>query len=404
MSKSMEQYGRSVMSGADNSVPAILLRAGLSMIEPLYAALMAGRNLLYDSQAFATHSLPRPVISVGNITAGGTGKTPVVRWLADELRKAGHRPAILLRGYKVGSGVTSDEQVMLDHHLNDETRAPVRIGVNPSRTLAGQSMLEEHPDVTVFILDDAFQHRQLEREMDLVLINAADPFGYEHVHPRGLLREPLRSLQRADAFIITRADQVSPVRRRDIERRIRQQNRRAPIYRANHAHTGLRSSGCSAADDPDCAIDDLSRRPFFAFCGIGNPASFQRQLEELEGRFVGHHWFPDHHDYTEQDIIDVKRQAKEAGAELVVTTEKDWVKISGFSVAQDHDPEIWRTELEIEFWDDEGQRLLDQIRQKIDNAGRPEPGSTVTGAAVAGAARRRATGPPASRRPVAGRW
>jgi tetraacyldisaccharide 4'-kinase len=369
MSKSLEQYGRGVMSGADNSIGAIVLRLLLALLEPLYAALMTLRNLAYDTGAFRRHSLPRPVISVGNITAGGTGKTPVVRWMADALRRAGWRPAILLRGYKVGSGVTSDEQVMLDHHLNDPSRPPVQIGVNTSRMLAGQSMLKEHPEVTVFILDDAFQHRQLRREFDLVLINAADPFGYEHVHPRGLLREPMRELRRADAFLLTRSDQVADLRRHDIERRLRQQNRHAPIYHANHAHTGLRSPECPAADDPDCTLEELVERAFFAFCGIGNPASFQRQLEELGGEFVGHHWFPDHYDYTEQDIEQVKQMARDAGAELIVTTEKDWVKIAGFAAARETEPPIWRAELEIEFWGDEGEKLLQQILEKIGTPG-----------------------------------
>jgi tetraacyldisaccharide 4'-kinase len=360
MKPSLEQFGRQVMSGADMSLRGIALRAGLSAAEPLYAALMAGRNLLYDSGLFPDHRLPRRVISVGNITAGGTGKTPVVRWLADALRRRGRLPAVLLRGYKIGSGVTSDEQVMLDHHLNAPGRPPIPIETNPSRLLAGQRVLERHPEVSDFVLDDGFQHRQLHRDFDLVLVSATDPFGYGRVHPRGLLREPLRGLERADALLITRADQVEPRRLREIERRLRQQNRHAPIYRSNHAHTGLRTDDCAAADDPDCSLEDLRRRRFFAFSGIGNPAGLQQQLEHLGGSFVGRRWFPDHHDYKDAEIAGVKEAARQAGAETVITTEKDWVKISSFSSARDGIP-IWRIELSIRFWDDDGQRLLEQV-------------------------------------------
>ena len=188
------------MSGERRGVRASVLRGTLGAAEPLYAAAVRGRNWLFD-RGVGVRRLPRPVVSVGNITAGGTGKTPVVLWLADRLRRKGRRPAVLLRGYEAEGRPQrrADAARGAARTRRARCRPRIAVGVNPNRLAGGDGVLRGRPDVDVFVLDDGFQHRKLARDFDLVLIDAAQPFGYGHVHPRGLLREPLAGLRRADA-------------------------------------------------------------------------------------------------------------------------------------------------------------------------------------------------------------
>src|SRR4051812_23350103 len=199
----MEDFYRRVMNGTERGVAAMSLRALTSAIEPIYRGVVNARNARFD-RGRSVQRVDRPVISVGNITTGGTGKTPVVRWLADALRARGIQPAILMRGYKSAPGQTSDEQELLRSQLPS-----VVVHANPDRVAGAQEVLRDHPDVQAFILDDGFQHRRLHRDFDLVLIDATNPFGYDRLLPRGLLREPLAGLARAHAILITRADQSS---------------------------------------------------------------------------------------------------------------------------------------------------------------------------------------------------
>src|SRR4051812_22379030 len=185
------------MSGEARGVGAALLRAGLSVISPVYATVMRGRNAKFDLGLGVTR-LPRPVISVGNITAGGTGKTPVVRWLCERLRDTGERPAVLMRGYKAAAGERGDEAAMLEGMLNRSGVQNVVVHAQADRVAGGLGVLRDHPDVSVFVLDDGFQHRRLARDFDLVLVDACEPLGYGRVFPRGLLREPACGLGRAD--------------------------------------------------------------------------------------------------------------------------------------------------------------------------------------------------------------
>src|SRR5687767_11141712 len=168
------------MSGEQAGLVAGVLRTGMSAAEPFYAAVAAARNRLFDAGLRKSHLLPRPVVSVGNITTGGTGKTPVVRWLAERLRDHGRRVAVLARGYGATAGEAGDEQVMLDHLLNDGTTDARRVVLvaNPDRVAAATRLLGERPETDAFVLDDGFQHRRLARDLDVVLVSATSPFGY----------------------------------------------------------------------------------------------------------------------------------------------------------------------------------------------------------------------------------
>lgn len=367
MGESWEQYGHRVISGQAAGVAAGALRAGLRIAEPFYASLMRARNGMYASGLFGARPLGRPAISVGNITAGGTGKTPFVLWLANRLREQGHRPAILMRGYKSAGGI-SDEQRMLEMHLNDGAKVPISAHANPSRIAGAQQAISAHPEIDVFILDDAFQHRKVARNLDIVLINAASPFGYGHVIPRGLLREPMCGLARAQAIVLTHSDESSDVAA--LERDIREHAPAAPIFHAKHALVGLRG----AESRPDTIpLDELRRRRFFAVSGIGHPESLLRRLNEFGASFVGHHWFGDHHAYTADDLKVIRNRARAAGAEWIVVTEKDWAKIERLGGANADEPGIYRLRMEMQFSGNDEQRMLDLAGTVFTGVKAPSP-------------------------------
>jgi len=355
----LENYARQVMSGQATGARAGALRAALLLAEPFYGAAMRARNRLFDVGLRKSHKLPRPVISIGNITTGGTGKTPMVLWLAERLCDEGRRVAILSRGYGSKAGELGDELTMLDRMLNSGEHSPVFVRANPDRVAAANELLRQHPEVDVFILDDGFQHRRVARDLDVVLINATSPFGFGHVLPRGMLREPLSGLSRAGAIVLTHADRVSADELSRIEQTIRAHNPHAPIYRTFHAHTGLRSPDASS---PPRSEDELSQVPFFAFAGIGSPDLLDAQLRAYGSTYVGRHWFADHHPYSEAELSELRQAAQAANAKVLVTTEKDWAKIASLPSTTAGLP-IWRIDMTLRFAGDHEHHFLDQVHQ-----------------------------------------
>jgi tetraacyldisaccharide 4'-kinase len=350
MNQSTEERFRQVMSGSDVSTWASLLRAAASCVEPFYAGLMRLRNALYDEKIFRARNLRLPAISVGNLTTGGTGKTPVVRWLGDRFRAAGLAPAVLMRGYKSTSAGISDEQAVL-------AAAGLTVIVDPNRIRGAANALARFPATKIFILDDAMQHRRAKRNFDLVLIHAAEPFGFNRVFPRGLLREPLTGLKRADAVTITHADEVTPQELDSITFIIRRVNSRVPIFHCDHVISGLRSNSGLLP------IESLSGKKYFAFCGIGSPASFFWRLSNWGGTAVGTQALDDHHDYTQLETNRLVEAAKSAGAEMLITTAKDWVKLERFAAIAALP--IYRAELSLRFWQQQEEALLKAILAKL---------------------------------------
>ena len=204
----------------------------------------------------------------------------------------------------------------------------------------------------MFVLDDGFQHRRLHRDFDLVLINATEPFGFKHVHPRGLLREPLNGLQRADAIMITRFDEVDPARVKEIEREIQRHCPDMPIFHASHAPVQILDG------DSRRGLADLANKRTFAFCAIGDPESFFRQVKKLAGELVGTQAFPDHHAYGETELSSLMALANKA--EVMICTEKDWAKIA--SLPRTAMP-LWRLEMAIQFREGDEARLLSRMVQ-----------------------------------------
>ena len=358
MGDSTEQFAHELMSGQRRGIMASLLRGVLRITETPYAMLMRVRNGLYDAGALKSHRLAMPVISVGNITAGGTGKTPMVQWLVAQLWQRGMKPAVLMRGYRRGASGVSDEQSLLSDALATPQGATI-VHAEPDRVAAAQRVLREHAEVDSFVLDDGFQHRRLARDFDLVLIDATRPFGYGHVHPRGLLREPMTGLRRADAFVLTRSDLTGDHECRRITSVLRTHNPSAPVYRARHEHVGLRSV------DATLPLETLRDKRFYAAAGIANPAGLQQQLAALPGSCVGFRAFADHHDYSQSDLAALRQTAGQAGAQMILVTEKDWAKLKHLPGARDEKLPFFRLDLRLAV--DGGSGLVDLIEARIES-------------------------------------
>jgi tetraacyldisaccharide 4'-kinase len=384
MNESREQWALRVLSGEDRGIGASLLRGALALAEPFYAGAMLARNALYDAGVLRSHQLPRPTISVGNLTTGGTGKTPMVRWLAEQLIARSVRPAILTRGYRAEqTGGSSDEAEMLATMLGDRAA----VVVNPDRVAGAQAAMRREPAPAVFVLDDAFQHRRVRREFDLVLVNAAEPFGFGHVLPRGLLREPMHGLGRANAVVITRANTVSGDQLQQVSQALRYWDNYIPIYVADHVHAAV-----ITRDGERLPVDVLRERKFFAFAGVASPASLRSQFESYGATFAGLRAFPDHHAYAAADLEHVAAEATAAGATMIVTTEKDWVKVHALPLPANL-PMLARTELEIRFRQAHGDDLMTRIMQRITIAW-PSSAAAQAATAAARAAEKSAAGSP----------
>jgi tetraacyldisaccharide 4'-kinase len=296
----------------------------------LYGVITRTHARLYERGIFQPAKLDRPVISIGNITAGGTGKTPMVEWVAKTLAAAGKKVCILTRGYKranpnqrvlVSDGKTvfsnptdaGDEPYLLANNL----RGIAAVISDANRFSAGEGAIK-HLATDCFVLDDGFQHFRLARSLDIVLIDATDPWGGKQMLPAGRLREPLAGLKRADCFVLTRCNQVEAVGnlRNDLVKLAGDR----PIFSSRMVETGLKSLAGSANSS-------LQTESVAAFCAIGNPRSFFTLLRRsgyesrLETSFV------DHHVYTQADIDRLVSAAQQAGAQSLITTAKDAVKL-----------------------------------------------------------------------------
>jgi tetraacyldisaccharide 4'-kinase len=273
----------------------------------VYGSVTQLRAELYKHNWLKQKRLNRPVISVGNITVGGTGKTPMVVWLAERLLAEGKRVAILSRGYR-GSHGTGDEIELMKQRL--EGRAI--FGVGPDRYSEGQRL--ESAGVDVYLLDDGFQHLQLARDVDIVLVDSTRPPRQEFVLPAGRLREPPSSLHRAHIVVLTRTGQPNPTTSAI------QSRSPFPAYSASTKLLGFRRQSPGNSQEP---LRPFLTGSFFAFCGIGNPGAFFADLERWGLRLAGRRIFRDHHRYTHEEIATLERAAESAGASALVTTEKD---------------------------------------------------------------------------------
>ena len=255
------------------------------------------------------------MVSVGNLTLGGTGKTPMVEYVARWGRARGLRIAILSRGYGSEGGL-NDEGRVLEANLPDVPHLQGR-----DRTALAKVAVEELESEWL-VLDDGFQHRRLARDLDIVLLDALDPFGLGRIFPRGLLREPIGSLRRAGVVVLSRGDLISEADRTVIRREAERRAGRLRWAVARHAPLALLAEGGA-----EQSVATIQGQPVAAFCGIGNPEGFRRTLLGLGVSLLGFRPFPDHHIYTAQDVAEIASWSRSLGAALILTTQKDSVKL-----------------------------------------------------------------------------
>lgn len=323
-----------------------LFGAVLTALSLIYGILVRIRALFYWLHLLKVNKLPCPVISIGNITLGGTGKTPTVISVAKFLTRSQKQPLVVSRGYGrkkesevlavsdgssllVNAGTGGDEPVLIASRLPG---VPVFVGSDRYQAaLAGLKKFQ----TDVVILDDGFQHRSLARTVDIVLVDATDPFGNGKLFPAGILREPISALKRAQAILITRIDQA--VNSEELKTKIRRVTS-APVFTSSHQPVGLVE--CSTGDVKSLA--SLRGARSFVFSGIARPSSFTALLSSLGVNVAVKSAYPDHHEYQKSDLASIYEKAADARVNMIITTEKDMVRL------RDLKPDgIWALRIEL---------------------------------------------------------
>ncbi len=366
---------RKLISGQKAGLGAGLVRLLLGVAARGYAIVIRLRNFSYSKGWLKTHRADAPVISIGNITTGGTGKTPLVIWLCKKLtenlklKTKNYKCAILTRGYKTRRAScvmrraknTRDTQYDIRDTIDEpailiESCPETKVIVNPDRAAGAAEAVNKFGAKTL-VMDDGFQHRRLGRDLDIVTIDATRPFGYGKMLPAGLLREPLVSLKRANAAVITRCDQTTEAKLTQIEEKLQQVNPNMTIARSIHAAVCVKST-----NDKEISLEQLKDKKIFAFCGIGNPEAFLNTIKALGPELVGSKVYNDHHHYSDDCLADICRQAAHLKADLILTTQKDWTKITRLAPAK-RDIPLTYLAIEIKFLAGE-----DKLTGLIENA------------------------------------
>ncbi len=324
-----------------------------STMDPLELIYYTGYSVMRSLTLRRQKRLPCKVISVGNIATGGTGKTPAVIAIAEEAKRRGYLPCILTRGYKgkakgpcfvKGSGIKGerapdkeplhelfgDEPVLMAERLKDvpivKCFSRYEGGLFALKALSARSPAKSHQGL-VFILDDGYQHWDLYRDMDILLIDSTNPFGNRRLLPSGILREPLKEINRANLIVITKTGPKREVKK-ELMNEIRTHNPAAKIYPSEHQASYL----TDIKSNKRLPVDSISGMPVFGFCGIGNPGSLRETLLNSGAEIKGFMPFRDHHNYTNKDMALIKNAARKCGAEWIVTTEKDIIKVKGLEL------------------------------------------------------------------------
>lgn len=335
----------------------------------VYGAGARARAAAYQRGWLRRRHLGRPVISIGNLTAGGTGKTPLVRWAAERLSQQGFQPAILTRGYRREKGPDAivippkEGRVPEPREVGDEAAwlarmlPQVPIGVSADRFHTGEMIAENYP-VDVFVLDDGFQHWPLARDLDVVALDAMRGISDNEILPAGLQREPVSALERADVVVITRAELVDAGRLEEFHALVRGVGPEVVMVEARNRLEYLRD----VANGTEAPADTYEGQPVHGFCGIGNPDAFFRDLRLWGFDVVRESVFPDHHVYRDLNF------ARDGGVAAFLTTEKDAMNLAGVSLSAAGAPVLaCVTRLEIDAED----VLDDEFKLLV---GRPESG------------------------------
>ncbi len=347
MADSHQEFVR-LISGERRGIAASAMRAGLVLASMPYSWCMMVRNNLYDWHWLPQHRASVPVVVVGNLTAGGTGKTPAVEYVSRFYRRQNRQVAILSRGYGSQDG-RNDEALVLEANLDD---VPHLQGAD--RLSLAQTAVEEL-ERDLLVLDDGFQHRRLARDLDVVLVDATQPWGYGWCLPRGLLREGPSSLRRAGAIIVTRSDQVDQRQLENLLRNIERLAPGCPIAQSKHAPTVLQNT------QAEMELAQLQGRPVATVCGIGNPQAFLATLRGLGADVIDQKIYPDHFAYQRRDVADIQAWARQLPEEAwLVTTQKDWVKLR---IDQLGNRPLWSLRIALEIT--EGEHILQVALLKV---------------------------------------
>ena len=311
------QKFRELVSGKKKGFTGFAFQLATSVAEIPYSWAVAWRNRKYDQGKKEIITVDAAVISVGNLTVGGTGKTPMVSWLCRYLRGQQIRVAIVSRGYGALKGSTeNDEALELYQNLPDVPQVQ-----NPDRVAGAKLAIEEFESQCI-VLDDGFQHRRIDRDLDLVLLDALEPFGFEHQLPRGTLRESIQGLKRADIVILSRAGFLKDTQRRVIKERVQKISPTALWAEVHHEpHSLLNHQGEVET------LEYLSGKKVIAFCAVGNPRGFEFTLQECGCEVLNLKVFPDHHEYQREDIESLRAWAETHQTDLILCTHKDLVKV-----------------------------------------------------------------------------
>lgn len=339
---------KSAIANDSNSLSDICIRAALWCASQPYAAAIWMRNRAFDQGLKKTTRVAAPVISVGNLTAGGTGKTPTVAYLAKWFREREYRIAILSRGYGAGPDGRNDEAKELEAILPDVPHLQ-----SPDRVSIANVAIEEL-EMQALILDDGFQHRKIARDLEIVLLDAREPFGFGHLLPRGLLREPPRSLKRADIVIATRADQVDAQKLATIRSKVQRYNPKAAWLESVHYPTRLRNAEGETED-----IGWLRGKTVTVVCSIGNPAAFLDTVQSTGAATSAKIIFPDHHLFHSGDMQEIATKATAASCDAILCTGKDLAKID---VPQLNGIPIWSIDIELRISNGE-EALTDHLEE-----------------------------------------
>jgi len=310
------------------------------MFSRLHKAVLQQRVSLYENGFFKSFSLGAFTVSVGNLTVGGTGKTPLVARVAEILSEAGEKVCIISRGYKRENPktcvlVSDGEKILVNaKQAGDEPFELARkllgraIVVADANRVAAGNWARENFGITAFVLDDAFQHLRARRDLDIVTVDATNPFGNGKLLPFGILREPVQNLKRADAVVITRGNLVETID--DLKTEIRGLNANCQIFVSENKTVNLTQVKEFLIkpnyENSHFRINDAKQK-FLAFCGLGNPNNFFRQLRGENSDLAATEFFPDHYFYKQSDIEKLEKKAGQAGASALLTTAKDAVKL-----------------------------------------------------------------------------
>jgi len=351
---------RKLISGQRTDYAAAILRFFLTIASQIYTVIISLRNFLYSKKWLKVYTVSVPVISIGNITTGGTGKTPIVIWLCKLLQNKNIFCAVLTRGYKThtqtramsdGQRATTDEPAILTKSCPE-----AKIIINPDRVTGAAKAVNDF-DAKVLIMDDGFQHRRLHRDLEIVAIDATCPFGYGKILPAGLLRESVVSLKRADAAVLTRCDQVEEMQLAELEDKLLRINPDMIVAKSIHKPSCAKSIG-----GEEINLDKLKGKRIVAFCGIGNPDAFFSTIKALGANLIDSKVYNDHHQYTDDCLADIYEQAQHLNVDLILTTQKDWTKIASLASVKNDMPFAYLA-IELKFLTAE-----DKLRRLIEDA------------------------------------